>query len=93
MTIEDLMRDKGELVKRGSINEDGEIEFWDQASETVRRTPKDARALLLEKMQVYNEEMDYPEWKRKEVLFEERGVHPKKEPAQEEFKDKEEGTS
>lgn len=27
-TVEDLMRDKGELVKRGSIGHDGDIEFW-----------------------------------------------------------------
>lgn len=24
------MRDKGELVKRGNINSDGDIEFWDK---------------------------------------------------------------
>ena len=28
MTVEDLMRKKGELVKRGSLGEDGDIEFW-----------------------------------------------------------------
>ncbi|KAL9125221.1 MAG: hypothetical protein Q9217_005539 [Psora testacea] len=27
-TIEDLMRRKGELVKRGSIDGDGDVEFW-----------------------------------------------------------------
>ncbi|KAF7559536.1 hypothetical protein G7046_g4618 [Stylonectria norvegica] len=27
-TIEDLMREKGQLVKRGSLGEDGDIEFW-----------------------------------------------------------------
>lgn len=27
-TVEDLMRDKGESVKRGSISQDGDIEFW-----------------------------------------------------------------
>uniref|UniRef100_A0A8H7N9V7 DNL-type domain-containing protein n=1 Tax=Bionectria ochroleuca TaxID=29856 RepID=A0A8H7N9V7_BIOOC len=28
ITIEDLMREKGQLVKRGSLGEDGDIEFW-----------------------------------------------------------------
>lgn len=28
MTVEDLMREKGQLVKRGSLGEDGDIEFW-----------------------------------------------------------------
>jgi protein import protein ZIM17 len=27
-TIEDIMREKGQLVKRGSLGEDGDIEFW-----------------------------------------------------------------
>jgi protein import protein ZIM17 len=28
LTIEDIMREKGQLVKRGSLGEDGDIEFW-----------------------------------------------------------------
>ncbi|KKO99167.1 hypothetical protein THAR02_08724 [Trichoderma harzianum] len=28
ITVEDLMREKGQLVKRGSLGEDGDIEFW-----------------------------------------------------------------
>lgn len=28
MTVEDLLRERGELVKRGSLGEDGDIEFW-----------------------------------------------------------------
>lgn len=28
LTVEDLMREKGQLVKRGSLGEDGDIEFW-----------------------------------------------------------------
>ncbi|UNI14930.1 hypothetical protein JDV02_001508 [Purpureocillium takamizusanense] len=28
ITVEDLMREKGNLVKRGSLGEDGDIEFW-----------------------------------------------------------------
>ncbi|KAI0164634.1 hypothetical protein GGR57DRAFT_205791 [Xylariaceae sp. FL1272] len=28
LTVEDLMREKGQLVKRGTLGEDGDIEFW-----------------------------------------------------------------
>ncbi|KAM0332051.1 hypothetical protein ACHAQA_002320 [Verticillium albo-atrum] len=28
-TIEDLMREKGQLVKKGTLGEDGDIEFWE----------------------------------------------------------------
>ncbi|KAI9171465.1 hypothetical protein HJFPF1_00948 [Paramyrothecium foliicola] len=28
ITVEDLMREKGQLIKRGSLGEDGDIEFW-----------------------------------------------------------------
>jgi len=36
LTIEDLMRDRGELVKKGSLGEDGDVEFWDDGSKTAR---------------------------------------------------------
>ncbi|CAM1506873.1 Fc.00g065140.m01.CDS01 [Cosmosporella sp. VM-42] len=32
ITVEDLMREKGQLVKRGSLGEDGDIEFWPEES-------------------------------------------------------------
>ncbi|KAI1078243.1 DNL zinc finger-domain-containing protein [Whalleya microplaca] len=28
ITIEDIMREKGQLVKRGTLGEDGDVEFW-----------------------------------------------------------------
>ncbi|EGX90662.1 DNL zinc finger domain containing protein [Cordyceps militaris CM01] len=37
VTVEDLMREQGRLVKRGSLGEDGDIEFWpdeEQGTET-----------------------------------------------------------
>jgi mitochondrial protein import protein ZIM17 len=37
VTVEDLMREKGRLVKKGTLGEDGDIEFWadvDQPSDT-----------------------------------------------------------
>ena len=35
-TIEDLMREKGQLVKKGSLSEDGDLEFWDDGTTTKR---------------------------------------------------------
>ena len=29
MTIEDLMRERGQLVKKGTLSEDGDLEFWE----------------------------------------------------------------
>ncbi|KAI9800170.1 MAG: hypothetical protein M1833_003497 [Piccolia ochrophora] len=39
LTIEDLMRQKGELVKRGTIGADGDVEFWDDGT-TTKREPE-----------------------------------------------------
>ncbi|KAL9076410.1 MAG: hypothetical protein Q9157_003698 [Trypethelium eluteriae] len=33
VTIEDLMKQKGELVRRGSISDDSDVEFWDDDAE------------------------------------------------------------
>lgn len=35
VTIEDIMREKGQLVKRGSLGEDGDIEFWPDDKRSV----------------------------------------------------------
>ncbi|KAI9766379.1 MAG: hypothetical protein M1835_007207 [Candelina submexicana] len=40
MTIEDLMRKKGQLVKKGTIGADGDVEFWDDGSTTGGPTPE-----------------------------------------------------
>ncbi|KAI9850736.1 MAG: hypothetical protein M1830_006963 [Pleopsidium flavum] len=37
MTIEDLMRDKGELVKKGTLGTEGDVEFWEDGSTSERR--------------------------------------------------------
>lgn len=36
VTVEDLLREKGRLVKRGTLGEDGDLEFWEDGSTTVR---------------------------------------------------------
>ncbi|PMD18073.1 zf-DNL-domain-containing protein [Hyaloscypha hepaticicola] len=40
MTIEDLMREQGQLVKKGTLSEDGNLEFWEDGSTTKRRKEK-----------------------------------------------------
>ncbi|KAI1775657.1 DNL zinc finger-domain-containing protein [Hypoxylon cercidicola] len=37
ITVEDLMREKGQLVKRGTLGEDGDVEFWEDGTMTERR--------------------------------------------------------
>ena len=41
MTIEDLMRERGELVKKGTLSEDGDLEFWEDGK-TTKREKRDA---------------------------------------------------
>lgn len=36
ITVEDLMREKGQLVKRGTLGETGDIEFWEDGTVTQR---------------------------------------------------------
>ncbi|KAI9824864.1 MAG: hypothetical protein M1832_001469 [Thelocarpon impressellum] len=36
VTVEDLMREKGQLVKRGELGADGDVEFWEDGTETKR---------------------------------------------------------
>lgn len=36
ITVEELMKERGQLVKRGTLGEDGNIEFWEDGSTTVR---------------------------------------------------------
>ncbi|KAG4434726.1 hypothetical protein IFR05_009803, partial [Cadophora sp. M221] len=36
LTIEDLMREKGQLVKKGTLSEDGNFEFWADGTSTTR---------------------------------------------------------
>ena len=38
--MEDLLREKGQLVKRGTLGEDGDVEFWEDGSVT-KRDPED----------------------------------------------------
>ncbi|KAF4540932.1 Signal recognition particle [Lasiodiplodia theobromae] len=38
-TLEDIMREKGQLVKRGQLSEDGDLELWDDGSQTKYEPP------------------------------------------------------
>ncbi|KAF7909192.1 uncharacterized protein EAE98_012271 [Botrytis deweyae] len=37
LTIEDLMKEKGMLVKKGTLSEDGNLEFWSDGTSTERK--------------------------------------------------------
>jgi len=36
VNIEDILRERGQQVKKGTLSEEGDIEFWDDGSVTVR---------------------------------------------------------
>ncbi|KAH8727906.1 DNL zinc finger-domain-containing protein [Phaeosphaeriaceae sp. PMI808] len=36
VTVEDLMREKGNLVKKGSLSTDGDVEFWEDGTTSSR---------------------------------------------------------
>lgn len=35
-TIEDVLKQRGQLVKRGTLGEDGDVEFWEDGTTTLR---------------------------------------------------------
>jgi protein import protein ZIM17 len=39
--VEDLMRERGELVKKGTLSEDGDVEFWEDGNVTRREKNND----------------------------------------------------
>lgn len=43
VTIEDILKDKGELLKKGRLGAgaDGDMEFWDDGTETRRVEPNE----------------------------------------------------
>lgn len=36
------MRDRGQLVKKGSLSEDGDLEFWEDGTTTKRAKDEDS---------------------------------------------------
>ncbi|KAF2227860.1 DNL zinc finger-domain-containing protein [Elsinoe ampelina] len=36
ITLEDLLKEKGQFLKRGSLSAEGDVEFWDDGTETKR---------------------------------------------------------
>jgi len=36
MTVEDFMKEKGQLVRKGTLSEDGDLEFWEDGTTTNR---------------------------------------------------------
>jgi mitochondrial protein import protein ZIM17 len=60
MTIEDLMREQGQLVKKGTLSEDGDLEFWEDGSTTNRRKEKGAQPAAKEGRARSRESNDAP---------------------------------
>ncbi|KAF3066607.1 hypothetical protein GL218_09049 [Daldinia childiae] len=44
ITIEDLMKEKGQLVKRGTLGETGDVEFWEDGTVSNRRRKRNIAA-------------------------------------------------
>jgi protein import protein ZIM17 len=36
VTLEDLLAQKGDVLKKAVVNEAGDVEFWDEANETAQ---------------------------------------------------------
>lgn len=36
VTIEDILKEKGEYIKKGVLGADGDVEFYDESKEQVR---------------------------------------------------------
>lgn len=36
ITIEDILKDKGQLLKKGSLGSEGDVEFWEDGTQTDR---------------------------------------------------------
>ncbi|KAK0667344.1 DNL zinc finger-domain-containing protein [Cercophora samala] len=62
LTIEDILKSKGQLIKKGTLGEDGDLEFWEDGSTTVR----DHEALA--------KEAEERERRKKEIEERERGM-------------------
>jgi hypothetical protein len=43
MTIEDLMKERGQIVKKGTLSEDGDVEFWEDGTTTPSAMASEAR--------------------------------------------------
>lgn len=36
ITLEDILKEKGQLLKKGSLSAEGDVEFWDDGTKTKR---------------------------------------------------------
>lgn len=46
-TIEDILREKGQLVKKGTLGEDGDVEFWEDGTTSERQSRLAAEDVML----------------------------------------------
>ncbi|KAJ9621519.1 hypothetical protein H2203_007006 [Taxawa tesnikishii (nom. ined.)] len=40
VTLEDILREKGQLLKKGQLGGEGDVEFWDDGTQTQRTLPE-----------------------------------------------------
>lgn len=57
MTIEDIIREKGQLVKKGTLSEDGDFEIWADGTVTDRAKPAEGEAAKAEEAPTPSEKL------------------------------------
>ncbi len=40
MTLEDLLRERGQLIKKGTLSSNEDLEFWEDGTQTERSNPE-----------------------------------------------------
>lgn len=40
ITVEDILKEKGQLLKKGQLGSEGDVEFWDDGTQTERKDTK-----------------------------------------------------
>jgi protein import protein ZIM17 len=51
MTVEDFMREQGQLVKKGTLSEDGSLEFWADGTTTARENGEEQAAESIQNLE------------------------------------------
>lgn len=43
LTVEDLLRERGQFIRKGTLSEDGDFEFWEDGEVVVREREEEPR--------------------------------------------------
>jgi protein import protein ZIM17 len=63
VTVEDLMKERGQLVKKGTLGEDGDLEFWEDGSVTERNADSGEQLVKEAKDRKEEEEEGKESWR------------------------------